>query len=269
MASIQLSRYEAEEGDLPDVCMCCGEPATERKRLRFVSHPLWVYVLLPFGYLPYVIVAAILTEHVRCYTLFCPRHKNHWLYRTLIVWGAFVALLALLAASFALVGSMSGQINKSTQDFLLGSLCIATPALLFCWLMSIPIMQLTSIHPADATERRLTLKCISPAFVDAVREYRATQGRGGVRRFPASIPDATLRTNPGGMGRMSFMPSIAAKQTSRQWLKGARVQPTYPAIPGGAPPTNRTSPAVKSSSSVRWLPNGATGGCVTRRNSTV
>src|SRR4051812_25286496 len=88
MASIRLSRYEAEEGDLPEVCMCCGAPATERKRRRFVSHPLWVYVLMPFGYLPYVIVAAVLTEHVRCYTLFCPRHKNHWRSRTLIFWCA-------------------------------------------------------------------------------------------------------------------------------------------------------------------------------------
>src|SRR5580700_7283045 len=65
MASISLSWREAEDGDLPDVCMCCGAPATESKRRRFTSHPLWVYVLLPFGYLPYVIVAAVLTEKIR------------------------------------------------------------------------------------------------------------------------------------------------------------------------------------------------------------
>jgi hypothetical protein len=172
MASIQLSRHEAEEGDLPDVCMCCGAPATERKRRRFISHPLWVYLLLPFGYLPYVIVAAILTENVRCYTLFCARHKNHWLLRTLIIWGAFIVLLAFLAGSFALVGSMSGPASKSTQDTLFGLLCIAMPVLLLCWLISIPIMQLTAIHPANVTEHRLTLKCVSPAFVEAVRNYR-------------------------------------------------------------------------------------------------
>lgn len=179
MASIQLSRYEAEEGDLPEVCMRCGAPATERKRRRFVSHPFWIYVLLPFGYIPYVIVAAILTEKVRCYTLFCPRHKNQWRRRTLIIWGAFVALLVLLAGSFALVGSLSGQFSKSTQDFLLGSLCIASPVLFLCWLISIPIMQETAIHPADVTERRLTLKHIAPAFAEAVREYREDRKREG------------------------------------------------------------------------------------------
>lgn len=78
MASIRISRYEAEDGDLPDVCMCCGEPATQRKRRRFISHPVWVYILLPWGYILYAIVAAILTEEIRCYTLFCERHKHYW-----------------------------------------------------------------------------------------------------------------------------------------------------------------------------------------------
>ena len=110
MASIQLSRYEAEEGDLPDVCMCCGVPATERKRRRFISHPLWVYVLLPWGYILYAIVAAILTEHIRCYTLFCPRHKNYFLVRNLFIWGLLIVILVLLVGGFVLAGSLSGRL---------------------------------------------------------------------------------------------------------------------------------------------------------------
>jgi hypothetical protein len=175
MASIQLSRYEAEEGDLPDVCMCCGAPATERKFFRFTSHPAWVYVLLPFGYIPYVIVAAVLTEKVRCCTLFCPRHRNHWRRRTLIIWGTFAAFLTLIAGSFVLVGSVSGQVNRATQDWLFGSLCIGSVVFALCWLISIPIVQATAIHPADVTELRLTLKGISPAFADAVDNHRANR----------------------------------------------------------------------------------------------
>jgi hypothetical protein len=172
MASIQLTRREAEEGDLPEVCMRCGAPATVRKRRMFVSHPLWVYLLLPAGYLPYVIVAAVLTQRVRCYTHFCPQHKNHWLFRGLIVWCAFVALLALIVGSFAIVISMEQQLGKDTTGSLFGFLCIGSTLLMFCWLISIPIMQLTAIHPGEVTERRLTLKCVSPAFVDAVRNHR-------------------------------------------------------------------------------------------------
>jgi hypothetical protein len=175
MASIQLSRREAEEGDLPDVCMCCGEPATERKRRRFVSHPLWVYLLLPMGYLPYVLVAAILTEHIRCYTLFCPRHKNHWSVRNLIVWGAFAAILALILGGLVLVSSLSGSVSQSTETLLFGSLCAGSFLLMLCWFISIPLSQVTAIHPADATERHLTLKRVSPEFVEAVREYRANR----------------------------------------------------------------------------------------------
>ena len=172
MASIRLSRREAEKGDLPDVCMRCGEPATERKRLRFTSHPVWVYVLVPFGLLPYLIVAAILTERVRCYTLFCDRHRKHWLVRTLIVWGAFVAVLVVIAGSFIILASLEGRLNKSAQETLSGLLCFGSVLLILCWLISIPITQLTAIHPADVTETRLTLKCVSPEFVDAVKEHR-------------------------------------------------------------------------------------------------
>jgi hypothetical protein len=173
MASIELSRYEAEEGDLPDVCMCCGAPATDRKRRRFTSHPVWVYLLLPFGLLPYVIVAAVLTESARCYVLFCPQYKNHWLRRTLLVWGSFVALIAVLFGSLVFVGLMQGQLDKSTSDVLSGSLCVGSLFLVLFWLISIPIVQMTAIQPTNVTQHRLTLRGISPAFVDAVREHRA------------------------------------------------------------------------------------------------
>jgi hypothetical protein len=172
MASIKLSRYEAEEGDLPDVCMRCRAVATERKRHRFISHPLWVYVLLPWGYIPYVIVAAILTEHIRCYTLFCPRHKNYFLVRNLIVWGSLAVILVLIFGGFFIAGSLSKGASRSTEDILFGSLCIGSVVLLLGWLISIPISKVTAIHPANATERHLILKRISPAFVETVRQYR-------------------------------------------------------------------------------------------------
>ena len=41
--------------------------------------------------------------------------------------------------------------------------------------MSIPISQVTAIHPANATENQLTLKRISPAFVEAMRQHRANR----------------------------------------------------------------------------------------------
>ena len=175
MASIQLSRYEAEEGDLPDVCMCCGRAATERKRRRFISHPLLVYLLLPWGYIFYAIVAAILTEHIRCYTLFCPRTQELLALSQPFHLGFANRLLVLLVGGFVLAGSLSGKVSRSTEDVLFGSLCIGSVVLLLCWFMSIPISQVTAIHPANATKNHLTLKRISPAFVEAVRQNCANR----------------------------------------------------------------------------------------------
>lgn len=174
MASIRLDRYEAEDGDLPDNCMCCGEPATERKRRRFTWHPFWVYLFLPLGYVPYVLIAVILTERVRCTTLFCDRHKNHWRWRTWVIWGSFLGILLLGAAGVGLASLLADQIDPKQHEYLFGPLCIAIPVLMLCWLISIPLLQLTEIHPSQVTRRSFVLNRVSPKFVEAVHEYRAT-----------------------------------------------------------------------------------------------
>jgi hypothetical protein len=198
MASIVLSRYEAEEGDLPEICMLCGAPAIERKRRRFISHPFWVYVLLPFGWLPYIIVASILTVRVRCYTHLCSRHRNHWVMRTLIIWGVFAGLVVLILGSFT-VAALIGE--KAMTGIVAGTLCIGSLVLMFLWLASIPILQVTAIHPADVTKRRLTLKCISPEFADAVWEYREerraeAEQEDSPRGLPPRSPEQRRRPRP-------------------------------------------------------------------------
>jgi len=176
MASIYLSRYEAEEGDLPDVCMCCGEPATERKRRRFIWCPGWVYALIPLGFLPYVLVSTLLTEKISCYILFCPRHKNHWRKRGLIPWLAFPVVLALIAGGWVGVAVLLDRFDEATRGYLIGAAWIWTLLLLVGWFAMIPLMQLTAIHPSPAG-RGLILKRISPEFVQAVEDYRASRDR--------------------------------------------------------------------------------------------
>src|SRR5262249_10553465 len=138
---------------------------------RFISHPLWVFFLLPF--IPiYLIVSILLTEDIRCYTLFCPRHKNYFLVRSLFVWGSLIVVLALSVGGFVLTFSLSQYVDKSKENTLGGSFCIGTVLLFVGWLISIPISQVTAIHPAKATRSRLTLKRVSPAFAEAVLQHR-------------------------------------------------------------------------------------------------
>jgi hypothetical protein len=194
MAWVELSRYEAETGDLPEVCMRCGEPATVQNRYRFTWHPGWVYALIPLGYLVYAIVAAALTQNVRCLTFFCDRHKNHWRARTLLIWGTLVVLAAVFGGGFALAGALSSHFSKLAQDWVFGSLGVAAAMLLVCWLISIPIIQGTAIHPTEISERQLRLQRVSPAFVTAVEEYRRS-------RQGAVLPEDYSRKFQPGRGR--------------------------------------------------------------------
>ncbi len=176
--------------------MCCGKHATQKKRLRFTSHPLWVYILLPMGWLPYAIVAALLTERVRCYTHFCDRHRRYWLRRTLISWACFAGLVVFSLGSLVLTVLLREHISEATQRLIAGWLCPVTIALGLLWLMSIPIMQVVGIHPADVTEDSLTLKGISQDFAEAVREYRRErraeeEAQDQPRRSRRRPPDAS------------------------------------------------------------------------------
>jgi hypothetical protein len=51
---------------LPRVCARHGEPATRHRRVVFRSAtPWWAYLLLPFGLLPYAIVAMVVQKQVK------------------------------------------------------------------------------------------------------------------------------------------------------------------------------------------------------------
>jgi hypothetical protein len=191
MASIQLTRYEAEQGDLPDVCMCCGASATERKRRRFSSYPLWVVPMLLWVFASgevsgksYRNVADKNTRYIRCYTLFCTRHRNYFLIHSLIIWGALVLILPLIVGGFFLTILLVGQIDEPFQDIVLGSFCIGSVVLVLGWLISIPISQAMAIHPTISREYQVILKRVSPAFVEAVHHYRANRKGDGHRIKP-------------------------------------------------------------------------------------
>jgi hypothetical protein len=93
-----------------------------------------------------------------------------------------VAILALIVGGLALVIAVERQVSEATNSFLAGLVCFGAPALLLCWLVSIPLMQLTAIHPGDVTERRLTLRRVAPAFVEAVRDYREKRSSADAER---------------------------------------------------------------------------------------
>jgi hypothetical protein len=72
MARVRLDRYEAEEGDLPPVCICCGARARDYVRRKFVYYP----VLLTTAVLIRMMVTRRMTTLLPC----CPAHAGGWLW---------------------------------------------------------------------------------------------------------------------------------------------------------------------------------------------
>jgi hypothetical protein len=176
MATIRLGRYEAEDGDMPEVCMRCGAPATFHKRYRFVWHPAWCYVLILVALIAYIIVAAVLTQQARIHVFLCDRHKRHWLVRTLIIWGSFLGLILLLIGGIAVVAAVDDRTRNEIGDYA-GFYCIGLLVLAAAWLISIPIIQWTAIHPTEITERTVSLTRVCPEYADALVDHRARRRR--------------------------------------------------------------------------------------------
>ena len=57
MPSVRLRREDARRGNLPKVCMVCGEPADGFQSKTMSWYPGWVFILLLAGLLPFIIVA--------------------------------------------------------------------------------------------------------------------------------------------------------------------------------------------------------------------
>lgn len=182
MASVTLTRYEAEGDRLPRCCMVCGAPATVSRNKHFSWNPSWVYLLLFCGLLPLIIVALIMTKKMRVHAPFCDEHANHWSKRTAWTLGGLGVLAVFGIGAMVLT---SQQPNNPLQ----GTACMATLGVGVAWVIMAIALQSTSIHPTEITDRNITLDKVSPLFVDAVREARVED------------PDLLIRnTSKGGSG---------------------------------------------------------------------
>src|SRR6185437_12671639 len=112
MAEVRLNLGEAERG-LPMVCMCCGDEATTTVKRTLRWHPGWVYVLILAHVLIYAIVAIIMTKKATINAPLCDRHKGHWFYRNLLIWGCFFLFGSVGVAGLVLAGNLP---NRQAED---------------------------------------------------------------------------------------------------------------------------------------------------------
>lgn len=164
MSAVRLRRREAERGHLPRVCVCCGEPATTTVTRKFAWHPFWVWLLLPVGLLPLIIVAIMTTKRMTVQIPFCESHEDHWSWRER-VHRRFFGVLVLM-----LVGSVGVVVAAPRQGDLCAVIGIGCAVVFLTWILTGLILQRMGIQVDEITDGAITLSKVSPEFVSAHRE---------------------------------------------------------------------------------------------------
>jgi hypothetical protein len=198
MATIRLGRYEAKVGDLPQVCMRCGEAATEFRPKVFSRSPWWIYVslpiafavvlvpgafllnewvlpLLPLGLVPFFALAFFLNQRMLIRAPLCDLHHFHWRWRSLALVAGLV--LPIVAAYFV----FSLHALAPGENFFVSPartvIAFAMAAILAgVWIALAIGLKLTAIHETGIDQNGLTLTGVADEFVEALRVHR-TSGR--------------------------------------------------------------------------------------------
>ena len=165
MATITLTRREAERGDLPPVCALTGEPTDDVKHRTFVWQPAWVYALIPLGLLPCLIVSLIIRKTMTLRLPLVRRKHFHWGWRMAV---AAVGIVAS-AGAFIVGGALVSDYERGTLG---GWLMIGGLVGFVLSLVMLAVLTALGIHPKRITDREITLAGVHDNFVAAVEEDR-------------------------------------------------------------------------------------------------
>lgn len=173
MAKVWLADYEcrprSEADELPDVCLVCGEDATDTVRRTFRWNPSWVWVFLLLGLLPVLLAVVLTTKTMAADCPVCRRHRGHWWKGNLLAAGCILGGFAAMAGGFVLMGATArpGQPDDSSGLFAFGGLLA-----LLVGLIAAVVVSNRLVRPLQITADEVHLTNVSPAFVDAVKAKR-------------------------------------------------------------------------------------------------
>jgi hypothetical protein len=172
MAKVELSRDDAEDGRLPEVCMKCGAQSWKQKSRTFSWYPPWVGVLILGGILPFVIVAAVLTKRMTVRVPLCDEHQNHWSWRGWFIGVGAILMLMLGLGCFAVLVATDQpqQRGGGGANPLAGVLCAGGGVAFLIFIITAAIIQQLAIRPTEITNEAITLTNVAPEFSEAVEE---------------------------------------------------------------------------------------------------
>jgi hypothetical protein len=175
MATLTLYRDDWEDGELPSLCMRCGQPATLVKEKTFSWGPGWAMVLLAAGMLcsgPLILAALILIlvllKRMRVPVPLCDRHRHHWRALQVLLYGG-TTIVALLLCTTIVLFIVTGRSHEPGAQ-LGGWFCFATIVFLVAMLFPAAVMQTRVIRPIEITDRSITLINVAEPFVQIVEQ---------------------------------------------------------------------------------------------------
>jgi ACR3 family arsenite efflux pump ArsB len=158
-----LDRDEAQDGDLPPVCIRCGRKAAVWKKKRFTTSSGVAFLLGG------PLVAGMTTRTIGAKLPFCRKHKNHW--RTLnivLLCGLIYIPLVGLGIYLAKQGYQVNQTVERIGGIVLGAACFS----FVLWLIAILTLNSTTVRAVKVTNDDLTLQGVSDEFVKAMAKKR-------------------------------------------------------------------------------------------------
>ena len=171
-------------GTLPPICVITGQATSGSRTVHFATTPGWVFVLLLFGFFPFLIAWILARRAVRGLLPLSPAASS-WLTRRNTV-GLAVSIL-IPAACFLVAGASAliGASDLSTVLVIAGLIAavVVLLASLF-WYWPNPIRAF--VGESTPWGRWITLRDVDPTFADAVKRMYA------LRATPIPAPPPLL-----------------------------------------------------------------------------
>lgn len=167
MAKVWINRRDWDDGDLPDVCICCGQPTTERKQRTFYWTPGWVYLMLLINLIVFLVVALATRQSWRAAIPVCRDHRSYWFWRTALMWLSFLGVFAL--SIFA--GVASATLGRGDEDEAFGIGLLTFLGSMLAWIILVIVISTNMVRAAKIETRAVHLISVAPAFAAAYEEW--------------------------------------------------------------------------------------------------
>jgi hypothetical protein len=160
MATLKIRKSNLVDGQLPPVCVVCGNEAEGTKVVKFSWTPSWILLLWLFGLLPGIIGHLLATKKMTVPLPVCGRHRGHWSARQGIMWGGTALAIA--------IGCLGAYIESywdkgAGENILMGGVCLL--GLMF---FAIFFVSDSGVRPEQMTDQTITLRGVSDKFVQAM-----------------------------------------------------------------------------------------------------